>query len=167
MTASKAAPGEVVLREYAAGDEPTLIAFVAAIQDAERALHPSRRRGEDVAADYVAWLLRKCGGADGAIVIAEARGASIGFGSGWLARSNDMLQSEPWRRYGWISDVYVEPSWRRRGVAQRLLAALGGRLAQAGAERLRICSLADNAEAIAAWRRFGFQPFEVEFDKPI
>lgn len=167
MTANRATRADVVLRAYSAGDEPVLLSFVAAIQDAERALHPSRKRGEDVAAGYLAWLLRKSSEPGGAIVMAQARGAPIGFASGWLARSDDVLQRDAWRSYGWISDVYVEPPWRRRGVAQRLLAALDGELARAGAERLRVCSLAANAEAIAAWRRFGFEPFEVEFDKPL
>jgi GNAT superfamily N-acetyltransferase len=77
------------------------------------------------------------------------------------------LQTDEWRRHGYISDIFVAPRWRRRGIGHSLLQAMSARLWKKGARRLRICALAANPTATEAFRRFGFAPFEITFDKPL
>jgi GNAT superfamily N-acetyltransferase len=153
----------LAIRPYRAADRDVLLGFIHGLQEAERAIHPSRLPGDDVAEAYCRSLLD--GGAE--IVIAELDGAPVGLVAGWLAIDGDPLQTMDWRRHGWISDVFVAEPSRGRGIAQRLLQALGQRLQEQGVTRLRICALASNAPSIAAFRRFGFTPFEITFDKPL
>ena len=160
-------PSVPSIRDALSGDRPALLAFVVAIQEAERALHASRLPGAEVGEGYLERLLAQVEVASGCVLVAEAAGAAVGFTAGWLAESTDTLQSPAYRRHGYIADICVAPEWRGRGVAQRLLAAVEARLAAAGARRLKICSLATNRPAIAAYRRFGFRPFEVELEKDV
>jgi GNAT superfamily N-acetyltransferase len=58
-----------------------------------------------------------------------------------------------------VVGVYVTPSWRGRGVAERLMAAiLGWAREEAGATRVRLFVMATNDRAVALYRRVGFVP---------
>jgi len=151
------------IRPHTAADRPAILGFICELQEAERAMHESRRPGDEVAGlCYEALLAR-----DAEILIAETAGEPVGFVAGWLDEDDDPLQTAEWRRHGYVSDVFVAPKWRGRGIGQQLLRAIGDRLQEKGARRLRICALAANGTAIDAFRRFGFQPFEITFDKPL
>jgi ribosomal protein S18 acetylase RimI-like enzyme len=151
------------IRSHTAADRPILLDFIHALQEAERAIHDSRLPGDEVAGLCYQGLL----GQGAEILIAETGGEHVGFVAGWLAVDDDPLQTAEWRRHGYVSDVFVAPQWRGRGIGQQLLQAIGDRLQERGARRLRIGALAANGTAIAAFRRFGFQPFEITFDRPL
>jgi GNAT superfamily N-acetyltransferase len=152
----------LTIRAHTAADRQVLLGFIRELQEAERAMHDSRLPGDEVAALCYERLLER----RAEILIAEIEGEPVGFVSGWLAEDDDLLQTPEWRRHGWISDLFVAPPWRGRGIGQQLLQAIGDQLRRKGAKRLRICALAANGTAIAAFRRFGFAPFEITFDKP-
>jgi GNAT superfamily N-acetyltransferase len=151
------------IRDADPTDEPILLEFIAAIQDAECAIHPSRLPGEQVAAGY----LRKLLDHRASILLGEEEGRAIGFVAGWPELDDDALQKLEWRRHGRVSDLYVVPDHRGKGLAQQLLQAMSLKLRERGVKRLRICALATNLPTMAAYRRFGFEPFEVDFDKPL
>lgn len=152
----------LAIRPYREADRDVVLGFVHALQEAERAIHPSRLPGDEVTEAYGHSLFDRA-----EILVAEAGGAPVGFVAGWLAVDDDPLQSMDWRRHGWISDVFVAEPYRGRGIAQELLRSMSDRLQAQGATRLRICALANNAASIAAFRRFGFIPFEITFDQPL
>jgi GNAT superfamily N-acetyltransferase len=151
----------ITIRSAGADDREILTDFIRQLQDAERDVHASRLPGEEVAEAYYGKLI----GRPAAILIAESAGRPVGFVAGWLDEDRDPLQTIEWRRHGLISDLFVALDHRGRGIAQRLLQAMSDRLRREGAKRLRICAVAPNAPAIAAYRRFGFEPFEIVFDK--
>ena len=85
---------------------------------------------------------------DGVALVAEdADGAVTGFA---LARR---AAGAPAR----LSDLYVRPEARRRGVAEALLRELAEILAASGAELLDLEVAADNDVARAVYRRWGFR----------
>jgi ribosomal protein S18 acetylase RimI-like enzyme len=151
------------IRAHTGADRHTMLGFIHELQKAERAMHESRLPGDEVAELCYARLLDQ--GAE--ILVAEMAGEPVGFVAGWLDEDDDPLQTDEWRRHGYISDIFVAPSWRRRGIGRSLLQAMSARLQGKGARRLRICALAANQTAIDAFRRFGFAPFEITFDKPL
>ena len=59
---------------------------------------------------------------------------------------------------GHITNVAVEPSWHRRGVASRLLLRLCRTAAERGARQLTLEVRTSNDSARALYRRFGFAP---------
>ena len=64
----------------------------------------------------------------------------------------------PETRRGEISDLYVVPAARRRGLGRALAGAAARWAAARGAERLEIRVAADNPEGAAFWRALGFAP---------
>ncbi len=77
-------------------------------------------------------------------LVAEEDGKAIGFA---LAKPENA-------RVGYLSDVYVRPDFRRRGVARELMAAAAEAL---GTELLSLTVSVDNEEARTAYRRLGFR----------
>lgn len=58
---------------------------------------------------------------------------------------------------GWIHHLAVLPSMRRRGVATRLMQAAEIGLASLGCPKVNLQVRAANAEAVAFYRRLGYQ----------
>ena len=77
-------------------------------------------------------------------LVAEEDGQPVGFA---LARPKNA-------RVGYLSDVYVRPAFRRRGVARALMAAASAAL---GSELLSLNVDVANEEARTAYRRLGFR----------
>jgi len=57
-----------------------------------------------------------------------------------------------------ITDLGVEPDWRRRGVATQLVRVALGWIRARGVERVEVRVAAGNAEGQAFWRALGFGP---------
>jgi len=84
------------------------------------------------------------------VIVAEADGAVVGWGS---------LNSFNARRaYDHVADfsVYVERSWRGRGVGGRLLADLIERARRAAYHKLVLAAFPFNDAGVALYERFGF-----------
>ena len=77
-------------------------------------------------------------------LVAEENGQTVGFA---LARPKN-------ERVAYLSDVYVRPAFRRRGVARALLAEAAAAL---GRELLSLNVDVTNEEARTAYRRLGFR----------
>jgi GNAT superfamily N-acetyltransferase len=153
----------LTIRDATSDDENMLLAFLTGIQEAERALHPSRRPASEIVSIYLGNLQQR--GAD--ILIAQDGAQAVGFACGRLDNDDDPLLKAEWREHGWISDLYVAEERRAEGVSQLLLGAIAERLRGKGAKRLRICALAANVPAIRAYKAFGFSELEIVFDAPL
>ncbi len=57
-----------------------------------------------------------------------------------------------------VRDVFVDPQWRRTGVARALLDAVRRAAHQRGASRLTLQTEEDNATALRLYERYGFRP---------
>ena len=156
--------GGLIVRPSVRSDRPALRAAVIELQEHERRIHDTRLPGEAIADAYLAWMARKTR-AGGAVFVAEADGAFAGFAAGWVEEGASPAETPDSSRCGFISDVCVLPTFRRRGVAQRLLEKLEAHLALAGVARVRLHVLAGNREALAAYERAGYAPYEVVYEK--
>jgi ribosomal protein S18 acetylase RimI-like enzyme len=155
-----------VVRSATTLDRPFLRRAVVELQDHERQLHKTRLPGEQIADTYLDWILRQAGDS-GAVLVAELRGVSVGFASGWIERTQNLSETADSNSFGYISDICVLPSYRGQGIAGLLLDALSERLSDAGVTRVRIGSLAANRLACAAYERAGFTPYEVVYEKVV
>ena len=90
-------------------------------------------------------------------LLAEEGGDSVGF---VLARLKGA-------RHGFISDLYVRPARRRRGVAEALTHEAVTRLAELGAEVVELEVLTPNADARRVYERWGFAPVMTTFAAPL
>jgi ribosomal-protein-alanine N-acetyltransferase len=87
-------------------------------------------------------------GATRRVVVAEADGRVIGYGS--ISVAGDVAD---------LTRIVVAESTRRTGVASALLAALHDAAARAGAERMLLEVAASNSGALALYRAHGY--FEI------
>jgi ribosomal protein S18 acetylase RimI-like enzyme len=116
---------------------------------------------------YLAWLDGRCRTRRGRFVLAEAEGAPIGFVAYWIDVDDGPLLARKWRRQGYISDLYVEPAWRRRGIAAALMERAERYFARLGLRRVMIHALGANRPALALYRKRGFETYVVGLTKPL
>lgn len=84
-------------------------------------------------------------------LVAETAGGLVGFALGRIMEK----PGSAWR-YGWLAWLGVELSFKRRGLATRLLNQLTSRFIQREARIMLVDTDEDNAEALAFFRRNGF-----------
>jgi len=155
----------VTVAPCAAADLPAIEAFLAALQDHEGELRVDLRAGREVAGEYLAAIRDKSAARSGALLVASRDGEVAGFVCFWHEQDDDMLLQDEARRYGYVSDLFVAPGQRRKGVARALLAAAERHFAALGVTRLRINAIAANAAARALYEAHGFAPLELVFEK--
>jgi ribosomal protein S18 acetylase RimI-like enzyme len=84
---------------------------------------------------------------DGLAFVAEEEGEIAGFALGRRKRGT----------YGVLTDIYVRPEARRRGLATNLAASVADALAERGATHLSLSVEVDNAPARAAYASWGMR----------
>jgi len=152
---------------YQPADLPAVKAFVAAIQEHERALVPELKPGAAIGAAYAALLLRRVAERDGAILMARAGDETVGFVCAWVERDDDPLLGDEARVHAYVSDLFVIAARRRQGIARILLAAIERELRQRGCRRIRIVSKASNIDALACYDAAGYRPYETILSKAL
>jgi GNAT superfamily N-acetyltransferase len=134
----------VVITEAAASDDDLVALFDRYRVHYGQAADPDRSRDWLAAATTTgpmrAFLARVDGTAAG-LCLVVACPASLTLGEFWMVR-----------------DLYVEPRWRRAGVARGLLDAVSAAALERGALRLSLQTEEDNADALRLYERYGFGP---------
>jgi ribosomal protein S18 acetylase RimI-like enzyme len=146
----------VTIRTLEARDAATLREFIIALHDAERALEPRLSPGASIVDAYIAQISAGCAAHDGAIYVAEVQSQLVGFICVYARLPFEDLADPP-GEHAYITDVYVHEDWRRRGIAQAMLARAEQHARERGASELRIGVLAGNAAARALYRGAGFE----------
>jgi len=154
-----------VIRPYRETDRAAVIAAEIDLQEYERTLHDTRLPGAAVMAAYVDRLQREVAAQSGAILIAEEDGGLVGLVACVVVRDDMVQETADSNVHGYITDIYVVPDRRGTGLAQALLEAAEDHLAPTGITRVRINVLAANAMARRAYEKWGFEPYEVMYEK--
>lgn len=156
---------ELQIRAAIASDEPTLVQFMTALQETERALHPNRAVGGSMAAAHVAYLQQLAQAHQGCVLIAE-KAQPVGFLVGWVETldEGDRHVLPSYRQFGYISDLYVEPNERRQGISRALLYAAADHFRRLELTTVRLSTLCANQAARAAYEHMGFQPYEIAYE---
>jgi ribosomal protein S18 acetylase RimI-like enzyme len=90
------------------------------------------------------------------VLVAVADGQVVGYAIGSIAENPPNFAT---RRYGHVSDICVDPEWRRQGLAHRLWAGLRTWFRQQGMNVVQLHSAALNPASQAFWRHAGFQDY--------
>jgi ribosomal protein S18 acetylase RimI-like enzyme len=157
----------IVLRDATPEDHPFLLSAIAALNDHERALHDTRLPGAEIGEAYFAKIHGKIATDRGCIVVAFAGEQRVGYMACRIEHDDAPAETADSNVFGYISDVFVVPELRGRNVAALLVAEAERRLKPHGVTRLRLGSLANNAQAIRAYRKAGFADYEVVLEKRI
>ncbi|NER82413.1 MAG: GNAT family N-acetyltransferase [Leptolyngbya sp. SIO1D8] len=82
----------------------------------------------------------------------------------WLGNAVDQLQGD---RHGYVLMLYVLPEHRRQGIATALLETAQDWSRARGDRQIGLQAFADNAAAIALYRKLGYQIHSLWLTKPL
>lgn len=154
-----------VIRPYRETDRAAVIAAEIELQEYERTLHDTRLPGAPVMEVYFDRLQQVVTAQSGVILIAEDDGRFLGLVACIVEVDDEIQETADSNVHGYITDIYVVPERRGSGLASALLRASEDHLATAGVTRVRINVLAANAMARRAYEKYGFEPYEVMYEK--
>jgi ribosomal protein S18 acetylase RimI-like enzyme len=142
---------------------------MADLQEVERALQTNRAPGPVMAGGHLAYMEELVREYEGRILVAEDRGQLLGFVICLVDRldAGDLHVVEAERRFGYISDLYVVPPARGRGVGSALLQAVEAHFRELGLTTVQITALYHNDQARTVYERNGFVPYELTYRKEL
>ena len=155
----------IALRDAAPEDHQFLLDAIAALNDHERALHDTRLPGAGIAEAYFAKISAAIATDHGSIVVALSGDRRVGYMACRIETDDAVAETADSNRFGYTSDVFVAADMRGRNIAALLVAEAERRLRPHGVTRLRLSSLANNDQAIRAYRKAGFAVYEVTLEK--
>ena len=157
----------MIVRAATDADDPALVAFMAALQAEEIAFEPNRMPPEEMAAPHVDWLLGWVESHEGSALIAEEDGTALGFAIWCVEEELGCYVLPENHRYTCITDLYVAPGSRRRGVARALVDEVTALARAAGVKRLEISTLARNSVARQFYETIFGRAYAVSYAKSI
>ncbi len=152
---------------YKPSDFETVKSFVESIQEHERINVPELESGAEIGTEYTKKLIDTVAAQQGLILLARAASDTVGFACAWIEEDDDMLLSEDVREHAYISDIFVNENYRRRGIAQLLLKEIEKEMKSRGCERIRICTKASNLLALKCYEASGYSQYEIILTKPL
>ena len=90
--------------------------------------------------------------------VAEQEAGLHGFVSGLPQQAHPVLEAPPTAR---IENLWVDPEFRRQGIATALVQRFRAAAANAGYARCEVSTLARDDQALAFWRAQGFSDLRV------
>ncbi len=99
----------------------------------------------------------------GGVLVARLDGELAGFATFAVEDGSFALDASR----GVLSNLYVRPERRRRGVGTALLEAVETRLAERGVDVLRLEAMAENEAARRFYRANGYEPHRVTMERPL
>ena len=157
----------ITIAPFHPSDLAIVIQYVEAIQEFERVQVPELKLGPDIGPDYASTLIRRVAERNGCMLMARAEARTVGFGCAWVQSDDDMLLRDDARTHAYVSDIFVEDAWRRRGIALQILSVLEMEMRSRGCRRIRICSKATNQIALECYKTAGYRPYEITFTKDL
>jgi ribosomal protein S18 acetylase RimI-like enzyme len=155
-----------VIRPGDDADWPTLRQAVADLQDFERDIvgYPLRP-GREIRQDYTADLCERLAADHGVFLVAEANGRIVGVLAGFAHEAGDRLVDAAFDRSAYISDLFVDEGWRRKGVGSALVRAFEQIMRANGLQYVSVCVKSRNTTAHEAYRAYGFEDYETILTK--
>ena len=165
-----APPPPVRIRRYRETDRAALEGLMDAFQDELVAMDDlgRLRRGPGYGGAAAAACRREVREGGGLLLLAALDGAPVGFAAGIVEDLTpfDRLTARA-ARSGRVTELYVRPGARRRGIATRLLARLDRHFVRAGCDTVRTEVFAPNRTARRLYARLGFVERDLQLIRPL
>lgn len=161
-------PSAKRVRVMAPEDRDAIVDMISALTAYEAVYSNDRSADPEVSSAYLAHVEEEVASEGGVVLVVEVPGVDhpVGFAS-VVYQSDDPYIVEPYRRYAYVTDVFIVEAYRRRGFGRMLMKELERSVKAAGIHRIIIGALADNVRTRDAYARLGFRPYVVEFVKDL
>ena len=155
----------MTVRRAVGADAPALAALSRVVHDMHLARRPDYFK--PVRADDAAgWFRARLDEPTTAAWIAEADGRPVGYVLTFFHERGENVFLRP-RRWCEIDQIAVDPAWRRRGAGRALMAAAVAEAQTRGLGVIELFAWAFNTDAQAMFRRLGFEPRMLRFERRV
>jgi len=148
----------IQIRSATLADLPTLLKFEQGIITTERPFDPTLVPGEFHYYDLAARIKDP----EAEVVVAEDNGKVVAGGSAIIKEGNPY---NTFRNYAFLGFMFVEPSYRGKGLNRLIIDRLVEWSHQKGLMEIRLHVYSDNLNAIHAYEKVGFKKILTEMRK--
>lgn len=143
--------------------------LMGVLQDYEKTISHDRSAGIDVAADHFDYVLKECRKNDGEVYMAVENSVVVGFIAVCIEYEDEgsLYILPDYKTYGVVWDLAVLEEHRDKGIASELLEKAEHHCKSLKLKRMKISFLSNNHAAEATYRNFGFNPYEITYEKGI
>jgi ribosomal protein S18 acetylase RimI-like enzyme len=145
-------------------DRRVLTELVITLQNHERRFDPRMPEGPVMVRRYIDVLRSRCRKWDGKMFVAEEAARVVGFVCVWARVPSEEPDDDP-SDYAFVSDLVVNPRYRRRGIGRELMSAAEHYARARGARCIRLAVLARNAATRRFYQRMKYREKEIELEK--
>jgi ribosomal protein S18 acetylase RimI-like enzyme len=164
LESREAMADDITIRPVAPPDEDAIARLWQALTDYHVHLDPRLPTSTPGAAEnYAARLLERRDDPYTQAFVAEVGGQVVGYILGAIIELQPDLFE--YTDSGFIADVYVDPAYRRRGIARQLVETLAAWFAERGVFLVEWQVAARNPDAIHFWESVGGQPLTIRMQK--
>ena len=126
------------------------------LQDHEHAYSPHSPTGEELADEYVPFMIERAMQGDNAFLVAEFAGAVVGFATALRTARAEPDDTDPFHFE--LAELSVATEHRNKGIGMALIDAVARHARDHGAPNLRVRVDVANSDAQRLYRRIGFEP---------
>ncbi len=154
-----------VVRRMAPGDMDAVVRLWNGEVEYHESIDPRLQVREDAEEGFRRFLSRIAASrADVIVLVADSGGEIVGFLIGMVRERTPVFVRS---RHGYITDIYVDPGFRRRGVGRKLVEAAEEWFISQGLDHVRLQVSAANESGLAFWRSVGFGDYFLELWKEV
>jgi ribosomal protein S18 acetylase RimI-like enzyme len=149
-------PNNVTIRPASLNDLDGIVGLWLAMMREHESFDPRVRlaaKAEDAYRQYVRFYIAQ---GEAAVFVADHRGEVVGYGLAYPANNLPMFRP---KQYGYLSDLVISQSWRRRGVGHALVEATRQWFHRHGIAHIQLQVYCRNSLGRAFWRKEGFDDF--------
>lgn len=157
----------ITIRCCSRADLPVARKLVAELHEAVRRYDPSLPAAESIIDEYFAYLLSRIRDTGGRFLLAADEDGSV---VGYVCLLGLIPPDEPdegKERFAFISDLYVVPAYRQKGVGRQLMAEAEGLARALGASQIELNVLVGNRAASGFYRAMGYTERMVRLRKKL
>ncbi len=150
----------MLIRSATPADVPAVLPMVRAIYDLhERFDHPRFGVLPDVLDSYANWLPKRALDPRSVFLVAEDHAMVVAY---LIATVEESIPVYEVTHYGFIHDVWVQPSYRGRGIGERMIEEAVRRFTALGMRQIRLETAMDNEGARQLFESCGFRQSSIE-----
>jgi ribosomal protein S18 acetylase RimI-like enzyme len=135
------------------------------LEDLDR-LHRAFFEGATVEPEqFMDFVAKRLGDEAMLLILAVVGDVAIGYGLAFDVAEHPFMPE--WQRAGYITQLYVSPGQRRRGVGRLLVDQIVAWLASRGVAEVLLNIVPDETEAERFWRKQGFLPCRIRMRRRV